>query len=371
MKLATIVGTRPEIIRLSRVIENADRHFEHILIHTGQNYSHSLNQVFFDEMEIRKPDIFLEAVGGDLGESVGNIIALAYKALKDLAPDACLVLGDTNSCLATYAAKRLKIPIFHMEAGNRCFDVNVPEEVNRRLVDHLADINLPYSQIARSYLLREGCPPERIIVTGSPMFEVLKHYAPQIESSDVVSRLGLQPGRFAIASIHREENVDDCETLTRIIKGLGALHEEFGLQVILSTHPRTRANLETFGIKVPQGVEALEPLGFFDYNKLQKSARICVSDSGTIFEEASILGFKAVSLRGTHERPEAMECGIAVLVDPTRTSIVDAIRRELSDEAAQKRSLPVDYSAPDVSQKVVTIIKSYTEYVNRYVWHKR
>lgn len=370
MKLATIVGTRPEIIRLSRVIAHADRIFEHTLIHTGQNYSHSLNQVFFDEMLIRKADIFLDAVGDDLGMTVGNIIAGAYKTLKDLAPDACLVLGDTNSCIAAYAAKRLKIPIFHMEAGNRCFDVNVPEEINRRLVDHLADINLPYSQIARSYLLREGFPPDRIIVTGSPMFEVLQYYSPQIESSDIVNRLGLKAGGFALASIHREENVDDCASLTRIIDGLSALNEQFGLQVILSTHPRTRANLEKFDIMVPQGVRTLEPLGFFDYNKLQKSARICVSDSGTIFEEAAILGFKAISLRGTHERPEAMECGVAVLVDPSRTSIAEAVRRELSEDAALKGTLPIDYSAPNVSQKVMTIIKSYTEYVNRYVWQK-
>jgi len=371
MKVTTIVGTRPEIIRLSRIMALLDRYTAHVIIHTGQNYDYELNQIFFDDLELRKPDFFLEAAGGTAAETIGLVIARADAVLRDINPDAVLVLGDTNSCLAAIAAKRLKIPVFHMEAGNRCFDERVPEEINRRIIDHISDINLPYSAIAREYLLREGLPPDRIIKTGSPMYEVLHYYMPKIQASDVRTRLGLEPEAYYLVSAHREENVDAPAQFAGLVEVLTRLGES-GCRVIVSTHPRTRKRLEAEAVALPDTVELLKPFGFCDYVALQIHARAVLSDSGTITEESSILNFPALNIRQAHERPEGMEEGAVMLVGLSWERVREGLAILAQQSRGEQRLLrPVqDYTAPNVSEKVVRIILSYTEYVNRVVWQK-
>lgn len=373
MKVLTIVGTRPEVIKLSRVIAELDACCKHVLVHTGQNYDYSLNQVFFDQLGIRRPDRFLDVVGEDLGQTIGNIIVRSYEVLRAEAPDALLVLGDTNSCLSVISAKRLKIPVFHMEAGNRCFDERVPEEINRRLVDHASDVNLPYTEHARRYLLAEGLRPELVIKTGSPMREVLDYYRKGIESSDALTRLGLEAGKYFLVSAHREENVDDPENFRDLLDTLQGLHEHYRLPVIVSTHPRTRKRLDDTGISdTDGGVRFVEAMGFFDYVKLQLDACCVLSDSGTITEESSILGFPAITIRQAHERPEGMDEGTLVMSGLKRKDVLDAVRvvmRQRSDSARVFRPVP-DYEANNVSKKVVRLIFSYTDYVNRTVWRK-
>ncbi len=371
MKVATIVGTRPEIIRLSRVMAALDRYFDHQIIHTGQNYDYELNQIFFDDLQIRKPDHFLEAAGATAAETIGLVIARTDAVLRELQPDAVLILGDTNSCLAAISVKRLKIPIFHMEAGNRCFDQRVPEEINRKIVDHISDINLPYSTISRRYLLREGLPPDRVIKTGSPMYEVLHHYMPQIEASDVLDRLGLESGEYYVVSAHREENIDFPLQLARLVETLTELSAE-NRRIIMSTHPRTRKRFEKEGVTLPPQVETMKPLGFFDYVNLQKNARAVLSDSGTISEESSILNFRALNIRQAHERPEAMEEGSVMMVGLEWARVLEGLQILQSQATDEIRTLhPVDdYSADNVSEKVARIILSYTDYVNRVVWQK-
>jgi len=372
MKVMTVVGTRPEIIRLSRVISALDQSVQHVLVHTGQNYDYELNQVFFEDLGLRKPDHFLEAVGTTGMETIGNIIARADAVIAAENPDAFLVLGDTNSCLAAYAAKRRKVPVFHMEAGNRCFDQRVPEEINRKIVDHIADINLPYSDISRDYLLSEGLPPDRIIKTGSPMFEVLQHYGAKIEASDVLARLNLKQEDYFVVSSHREENVDAPDQLRGLAEILNGLARDFGKRVIVSTHPRTRKRFEAEGLVFDPKVELLKPLGFSDYVQLQRHAAIVLSDSGTITEESSILNFPALNLREAHERPEGMEEASVILVGMSYQRVRDAVPLlKRQGRGAQRVLRPVaDYSMPNVSEKVVRIILSYTDYVNRNVWRK-
>ncbi len=371
MKVATIIGTRPEIIRLSRVMAALDRYVEHAIIHTGQNYDYELNQIFFEDLELRKPDHFLEAAGATAAETIGLVIARSDAVLRKIEPDAVLVLGDTNSCLAAIAAKRLKIPVFHMEAGNRCFDQRVPEEINRRIIDHISDINMPYSTIAREYLLREGLPPDRVIKTGSPMYEVLHYYMPKIEASDVLERLGLEPEGYYLVSAHREENVDAPGQFTRLIELLTRLSAG-GQRVIVSTHPRTRKRMEAEEVTLPQNVALMKPFGFCDYVKLQQHAVAVLSDSGTITEESSILNFPALNIRQAHERPEGMEEGAVILVGLKWERVWEALRVLQDQPRGEQRMLqPVeDYTAPNVSEKVVRIILSYTDYVNRVVWQK-
>jgi UDP-N-acetylglucosamine 2-epimerase (non-hydrolysing) len=372
LRVATVVGTRPEIIRLSRVIARLDESCEHILVHTGQNYDYELSQVFFDDLEVRKPDHFLDAAGASASETIGQIIIKVDRLFGDVHPDAVLVLGDTNSCLAVIPAKRRRIPIFHMEAGNRCFDQRVPEETNRRIVDHTADVNLTYSDIAREYLLREGLRPDLVIKTGSPMFEVLTHYAPRIEQSDVLSRLGLSPDAYFVVSAHREENVDSDGNLARLIDVLNAVAEDYELPVIMSTHPRTLKRIKVTGAAFRENVRLHKPLGFHDYVRLQQLARTVISDSGTISEESSILNFPALNLREAHERPEAMEEASVMMVGLS----VERVRQGLKILSSQKRNaernlrLVADYSMPNVSEKVVRIIHSYTDYVQRVVWRR-
>lgn len=372
MKVATIIGTRPEIIRLSRVMAALDRHIQHVIIHTGQNYDYELNQVFFEDMEIRKPDFYLDAVGKTPAETIGNVIARSDAVLRQVQPDAVLILGDTNSCLAAIAAKRLKIPVFHMEAGNRCFDERVPEEINRRIIDHISDINMPYSSIAREYLLREGLPPDRVIKTGSPMFEVLHYYMPKIDASDVLARLGLQLQQYYIVSAHREENVDDTEQFNQLLNVLNHLATQEGCRVIVSTHPRTRKRMEAEHVVLPAQVELMKPFGFSDYVNLQRNARAVLSDSGTITEESSILNFPALNIRQAHERPEGMEEGAVMMVGLEWQRIIEVLAILESQRRGGERSLRMvdDYNVPNVSEKVVRIILSYTDYVNRVVWHK-
>jgi len=371
LKVLTVVGTRPEIIRLSRVIARLDGHCDHALVHTGQNYDFELNEVFFRDLEVRRPDHFLHSATGNVAETIANIIQATDKVLALERPEALLVLGDTNSCLAALPAKRRKIPIFHMEAGNRCFDQRVPEEINRRIVDHTADINLTYSAIAREYLLREGLPPDQIIRTGSPMFEVLNHYRPRIEASDALARLGLAPGGYFLVSAHREENIDPPRAFGKLVEVINALAADHDLPVIVSTHPRTRRQVAASGAVFHPRVSLMKPLGFHDYVKLQGSARAVLSDSGTIHEESSILGFPALNLREAHERPEGMEEGAVMMVGLE----VDRVRQGLAILAAPPAGLqpvrPVaDYSVPNVSEKVLRIIHSYTDYVNRVVWRR-
>lgn len=372
LKVMTVVGTRPEIIRLSRVMARLDEHCEHVLVHTGQNYDYELNQIFFDDLGIRKPDHFLNAAGGTAAETIGKIIAAVDGVLAEVQPEALLVLGDTNSCLSVIPAKRRKVPIFHMEAGNRCFDMRVPEEINRRIVDHTADINLTYSSIAREYLLREGLPPDMVIKTGSPMNEVLGHYRAKIEASDVLERLGLEANRFFVVSAHREENIDSDKNFTRLVEVLNGVAEKYGFPVIVSTHPRTQKRVDAMGAQFHPNVRLLKPLGFSDYNKLQLMARAVLSDSGTINEESSILNFPALNLREAHERPEGMEEAAVMMVGMSPERVMQGLDILESQPRGDQRLLRqvADYSMPNVSDKVLRIIQSYTDYVNRVVWKK-
>ncbi|MFT3755232.1 MAG: UDP-N-acetylglucosamine 2-epimerase (non-hydrolyzing) [Pseudoxanthomonas sp.] len=370
LKVATIVGTRPEIIRLSRVLAALDRHCEHVLVHTGQNYDYELNEIFFEDLGIRRPDHFLEAAGSTGAETIGKVIIAVDEVLARVQPDAVLVLGDTNSCLSVIPAKRRKIPTFHMEAGNRCFDMRVPEEINRRIVDHTADINLTYSDIAREYLLAEGLPPDRVIKTGSPMCEVLAHYAPKIAASDVLQRLGLRPGRYFVVSAHREENIDSEKNFAGLVQTLDAVAAAHDLPVVVSTHPRTRKRIDAMGIALDPRVQLLKPLGFSDYVRLQKDAKAVLSDSGTINEEASVLNFRALNLRDAHERPEGMEEAAVMMTGMNTERVMQALAILETQPTGDERLLRqvTDYSMPNVSDKVVRILHSYTDYVKRVVW---
>ncbi|BEV04140.1 non-hydrolyzing UDP-N-acetylglucosamine 2-epimerase [Chryseobacterium gambrini] len=375
LKVMTVVGTRPEIIRLSRVLSalDASEAVEHIIVHTGQNYDYELNQIFFEDLGLRKPDYFLEAAGKTATETVGNILIKIDPLLEELQPEAFLVLGDTNSCLCAIPAKKRQIPIFHMEAGNRCFDQRVPEETNRKIVDHTSDINLTYSDIAREYLLREGLPADRIIKTGSPMFEVLNHYLPQIESSDVLSRLNLEEGKYFVVSSHREENINSKKNFNGLIESLNAIAEKFGYPIIVSTHPRTRNMIDKKQVEVRPEIQFLKPLGFHDYNALQMRSYAVLSDSGTISEESSILNFRALNIRDAHERPEAMEEASVMMVGLSPERILQGLTQLQQQKVGTERNYrPVsDYSMPNVSEKMVRIILSYTDYVNRVVWSKK
>jgi len=374
LKVMSVVGTRPEIIRLSRVLAMLEVHCEHVLVHTGQNYDYELNQVFFDDLGVRKPDYFLASAeeSASAANTIGNLITAVDVVLKEVRPDALLILGDTNSCLSVIPAKRCKVPIFHMEAGNRCFDQRVPEEINRKIVDHTADINLTYSTIAREYLLREGLPPDQIIKTGSPMWEVLHHYLPLIEASDVLPRLGLESERYFLVSVHREENIDADQQFARLVNVLNSVAEEYNLPVIVSTHPRTRKRMDSVGAKFHSLVRLMKPLGFHDYVHLQVHGKAVLSDSGTITEESSILNFPALNIREVHERPEGMEEAAVMMVGLE----IERIRQALAILETQPRGverslrLVAEYEAPNVSEKVVRIIHSYTDYVNRVVWGK-
>jgi UDP-N-acetylglucosamine 2-epimerase (non-hydrolysing) len=378
LKIMTVVGTRPEIIRLSRVLAKLDEHCEHVLVHTGQNYDYELNQVFFDDLGVRKPDHFLNSATNatSAAHTIGNLIIGVDQVLAEVQPEAMLVLGDTNSCLSVIPAKRRKIPIFHMEAGNRCFDQRVPEETNRRIVDHTADVNMTYSSIARDYLLREGLPPDLVIKTGSPMFEVLTHYRPRIDASDILTRLELVEGSYFVVSAHREENIESPQSFAKLVDVLNAVAEDHGLPVIVSTHPRTQKRIDATGAKFHPLVRLLKPLGFHDYVKLQISSRATLSDSGTINEESSMLNFPALNLREAHERPEGMEEAAVMMVGLE----VERVRQGLAILATQLRGEDrtdphgirqvADYSMPNVSDKVLRIIHSYTDYVNRVVWKK-
>ncbi len=374
LKVVTVVGTRPEIIRLSRVLAQLDAHCDHVLVHTGQNYDYELNQVFFDDLGVRKPDHFLDSAAHSSGaaHTIGNLIIAVDRVLEQERPEAMLVLGDTNSCLSVIPAKRRKIPIFHMEAGNRCFDQRVPEETNRRIVDHTADVNLTYSSIARDYLLREGLPPDLVIKTGSPMFEVLNYYRPQILASDVLQRLGLQADRFFVVSAHREENIESARSFEKLVQAINAVAGDHGLPVIVSTHPRTQKRIDATGANFHPQVHLLKPLGFHDYVHLQMSARAVLSDSGTINEESSILNFPALNLREAHERPEGMEEASVMMVGLETERVRQGLAILASQARGEARSLrPVaDYSMPNVSDKVLRIIHSYTDYVNRVIWKK-
>ncbi len=372
LKVMTVVGTRPEIIRLSRVIARLDEYCEHILVHTGQNYDYELNQIFFDDLGIRKPDHFLSAAGTSGAETIGKVIIAMDSILAEEKPEALLLLGDTNSCMAVLPAKRRKIPTFHMEAGNRCFDMRVPEEINRRIVDHTADINLTYSAIAREYLLREGLPADRVIKTGSPMNEVLSYYREKIEASDVLRQLGLMENRFFLVSAHREENIDSDRNFGKLVGLLNGLVQAYGLPVIISVHPRTRKRIDSAGAEFSELIRFLKPLGFTDYNKLQMTARAVLSDSGTINEESSILNFPALNLREAHERPEGMEEGAVMMVGFDQERVLQALTILEHQPRGLNRLLRQvsDYSMPNVSDKVVRIILSYTSYVNSVVWKK-
>ena len=374
LKVMTVVGTRPEIIRMSRVLARLDEHCDHQLVHSGQNYDYELNQIFFDDLGVRKPDHFLDCAANStsVAHTIGKLIIAVDRLLEQVQPEAVLVLGDTNSCLSVIPAKRRKIPIFHMEAGNRCFDQRVPEETNRRIVDHTADINLTYSTIARDYLLREGLPPDQVIKTGSPMYEVLNHYLPKIQASNVLSRLGLQPEQYFVVSAHREENIESDKSFTKLVAVLNAVADDHGLPVVVSTHPRTMKRVDATGAQFHPLVRLMKPLGFNDYVSLQMQAKAVLSDSGTINEESSILNFPALNLREAHERPEGMEEAAVMMVGLG----VERMRQGLAILATQPRGderglrLVADYSMPNVSDKVVRIIHSYTDYVNRVVWQK-
>ena len=372
LKVTTVVGTRPEIIRLSRTIAQLDTYCEHTLVHTGQNFDYELNEIFFTQLDIRRPDVFLDAAGASAAETIGNVIIAVDKVLEEYQPDALLVLGDTNSCTAVIPAKRRKIATFHMEAGNRCFDMRVPEEINRKIVDHVADVNLTYSQIARQDLLREGLPPDLVICTGSPMREVLEHYRDGIAGSDVLDRLGLEPDGFFLVSAHREENVDPETSFARLVEVLNAVAEKFDLPVVVSTHPRTQKRIDVRGTQFASQVRLLKPLGFLDYVRLQQSARAVLSDSGTITEEAAILNLRALNLREAHERPEGMEQATVMMtgLDPVRVMQGLAILADQPTGDERLLDLPADYAPANVSAKVLRIIHSYTDYVARVVWKK-
>ena len=370
----TIVGTRPEIIKLSRVIAELDKYTEHVLVHSGQNYDYELNEVFFQQLGIRKPDHFLNAAGKNAAETIGKVIIRSDEVLEREKPDAVLLYGDTNSCLAVISAKRRQIPVFHMEAGNRCFDQRVPEEINRKILDHLSDINMPLTEHARRYLLAEGLRPETVIKTGSTMQEVLRYYRPQIEASNVLSDLGVEPGKYFVVSIHREENVDYEENFANLLASLQALAVHYAMPLIVSTHPRTRLRLEKVGVHaMDKRISFMKPLGFIEYVKLQMNAFCVVSDSGTITEESSILGFPAITIRQAHERPEGMDQGVLIMSGLSPERVLDSVRviteQEKNRENHTWKMIP-DYDVDNVSQKVVRIILSYTDYVNRTVWHK-
>lgn len=374
IKLMTIVGTRPEIIKLSRVIYELDSHSNHVFVHTGQNYDYELNEIFFQQLGIRKPDHFLEAAGATAAETIGEVIKRSDVVLASEKPDALLILGDTNSCLAAIAAKRRKIPIFHMEAGNRCFDLRVPEEINRKIVDHISDINLTYTEHARRYLINEGLKPEMVIKTGSPMMEVLEHYKTAIGQSDILDRLGLEPKQYFLLSAHREENIDSKENFDHLLQTLNAVSSKFKKSIIFSVHPRTRKRIE--GIKevlIDDTVRMLKPLGFLDYVKLQQHAFCVLSDSGTITEESSILNFPAITIRQAHERPEGMDEGTLIMCGLKAGRVIESIAVVISQHTDDSRQfrLVQDYDTNNVSKKVLRIILSYTDYVNRTVWNKR
>ncbi len=371
LKVMTIIGTRPEIIRLSATIKKCDAYFDHILVHTGQNWDYTLNQVFFEDLELREPDHYLESVGGDLGETIGNIIAKSYKVLAAEKPDALLILGDTNSALSAIPAKRLKIPIFHMEAGNRCFDQNVPEEINRKIVDHISDINLPYTEHSRRYLLSEGGRKEHIFVTGSPMSEVLSSCKSKIEASDILTTLKLKKDGYILVSAHREENIDNEENFTSLMNAINAIAEKYKMPVIYSTHPRSLDRIKKRKFKLHPLVQNLKPFGFFDYNKLQKNSFCVLSDSGTLSEESAMLNFNGVLIRTSTERPEVIDKGSVIIGGIKTIDIEQAI--ELSREMKQNNEqlvLAADYSDTNVSAKVVKIIQSYTKIINKTVWDK-
>ena len=372
LKVMLVVGTRPEIIRLSRVFAKLDEHCEHTLVHTGQNYDYELNQVFFEDLGIRKPDYFLNAAGKNAAETIGQVIIKVDQMIESVNPEAILILGDTNSCLAAIPAKRRKIPIFHMEAGNRCFDQRVPEETNRKIVDHIADINMPYSSIARDYLISEGIPADRVVKTGSPMHEVLNHYMEDIDSSKVLKMLNIKTGKFFVVSAHREENVDAPAQLLKLSNSLNSIADYYNLPVIVSTHPRTQKRINDQGIKFHKNIKLLKPLGFHDYNHLQKNAKVVLSDSGTINEESSIMNFPALNIREAHERPEGMEEAAVMMVGLDSKRIMQGLKILEQQPSGKKRLLRMvdDYNMPNVSDKVVRIIHSYTDYVNRVVWKK-
>lgn len=371
LKVMSIVGTRPEIIRLAEVLKKCDEYFEHVLVHTGQNWDYTLNDIFFEELELRKPNHFLGVVGNDLGETMGNIIAESYKILAQERPDALLILGDTNSCLSAIAAKRLKIPVFHMEAGNRCFDQNVPEEINRKIVDVTSDVNLAYTEHARRYLLSEGMRKEYTFVTGSPLPEVFAKYMPKIDKSDVLERLGLEKGNFILVSAHREENIDNDKNFKSLTDALNAIAEKYDMPVIYSTHPRSWKRIESQGIVFHKNIQQLKPFGFYDYNKLQKESFCVLSDSGSLAEESNIMGFPAVSIRTSTERPEAIDKGSVVLGGITFDSITQAIELITKQKSNGAELVKVhDYTDINVSNKVVNIIQGYTDIINRFIWRK-
>jgi UDP-N-acetylglucosamine 2-epimerase (non-hydrolysing) len=372
MKIATILGTRPEIIRLSRVIAALDRYTEHTLIHTGQNYDYELNEVFFEDLEIRPPDFFLEAAGQTAAETIGMVISKSSDVLAKLKPDAVLILGDTNSCLASLAAKRLKIPIFHMEAGNRCFDERVPEEINRKIVDHISDINLPYSDISREYLLREGIAPDRVIKTGSPMYEVLSYYRPKIDRSDALARLGLTEDGYFMVSAHREENIDSRRQFHNLVITLESVASKYRLPLIVSVHPRTQKRIDAERVSFSGNIRLVKGMNLSDYACLMMKARATLSDSGTITEESSILNLRALNIREAHERPEGMEEGAVMMTGLDPEAVLDALKMLETQPTGERRLLRIvsDYAVSNVSEKVVRIIQSYTHYVNRVVWHK-
>ena len=372
MKVMTVIGTRPEIIRLSRIIAKLDEHTDHLLVHTGQNYDYELNEIFFQDLEIRKPDYFLNAAGDSGAETIGKIIIAIDGILTDVKPDALLVLGDTNSCLSVIPAKRRKIPVFHMEAGNRCFDQRVPEEINRRIIDHTADINLTYSTIAREYLLSEGLPPDMVIKTGSPINEVLSYYQEGINKSEILKKLDLIEGQFFVISAHREENIDSDNNFRKLINILNEVAAKYNFPVVVSTHPRTQKRINKEGVKFHKNIQLLKPLGYKDYNKLQISSKAVLSDSGTINEESSIMNFPALNIRESHERPEAMEEAAVMMVGLELERVMQALSLLETQYRGDKRQLRMvsDYSMRNVSDKVVRLIYSYTDYVNRVVWKK-
>ena len=371
LKVMSIVGTRPEIIRLAEVLKKCDEYFEHVLVHTGQNWDYTLNDIFFEELELRKPNHFLGVVGNDLGETMGNIIAESYKILAQERPDALLILGDTNSCLSAIAAKRLKIPVFHMEAGNRCFDQNVPEEINRKIVDVTSDVNLAYTEHARRYLLSEGMRKEYTFVTGSPLPEVFAKYMQKIDESNVLERLGLEKGNFILVSAHREENIDNDENFKSLTDALNVIAEKYDMPVIYSTHPRSWKRIESQRIVFHKNIQQLKPFGFYDYNKLQKESFCVLSDSGSLAEESNIMGFPAVSIRTSTERPEAIDKGSVVLGGITFNSITQAIELITKQKSSGAEFVKVhDYTDINVSNKVVNIIQGYTDIINRFIWRK-